>query len=181
MNAHPILITGGWQFDTNVMLMKITTSSEISDVFSIFHDGIIDKCVRVDDDTVMHIKIQYLAMRIKSRYTRFTLCLSNIDPNIKSGIIFHLGTPGPLVRNEYTVKCYIKYAGSMVKEAKMKWNSRSSLELSPGDYIIESYVIYFGKIIWKSETEIKIRDEELVNYQFNPPVLGTSKPTIELN
>jgi len=61
-----------------VMLMKITTVSEISDVFSIFHDGIIEECVPAGDDIRMRIEIRYLAMWIRSDYTHFILNLSNV-------------------------------------------------------------------------------------------------------
>ena len=104
-----------------------------------------------------------------------------VNPNLKSGIIFYLGKPGPMVRNKYVVKCFSKYAGVIVKEAELEWDSKSSLALYPGEYIIEAHVIYFKKKIWQSKCEIDIRDQEIVHYRFEPPIFVTTKPNIQIN
>src|SRR5688572_5314026 len=50
-----------------------TDITEISDIFSIFHDGVIAKCEQYNDFVLLHIGCMYLAERINKDFDSFLL------------------------------------------------------------------------------------------------------------
>src|SRR5688572_9998611 len=51
---------------------------EISDIFSIFHDGDITKCEQDNDFILLHIDCMYLAERINKDFISFTIKIHNL-------------------------------------------------------------------------------------------------------
>jgi hypothetical protein len=61
------------------MFMKIENPENISDIFSIFHDGKIIKCNREKDSLRMEVEIEYLAKRINPGFKKFMIHLAGIE------------------------------------------------------------------------------------------------------
>jgi hypothetical protein len=59
--------------------MKIEGPKNISDIFSIFHDGCIVSCHYKNDSLVMEVEIQYLAERINPSFQKFTVRLDGVS------------------------------------------------------------------------------------------------------
>jgi len=59
--------------------MKINGIGNISDIFSIFHDGGIVKCDREHDQLIIEVEIEYLAQRVNPEFTKFVVCLSGAE------------------------------------------------------------------------------------------------------
>ncbi|HEX7412885.1 MAG TPA: hypothetical protein VF411_02485 [Bacteroidia bacterium] len=66
-----MLIFGG-------MNSMITDISEISDLFSIFHDGSISKYINYSDHAILHIDCMYLAERFDEDFDHFILKIYGI-------------------------------------------------------------------------------------------------------
>jgi hypothetical protein len=59
--------------------MRIEGSSNIEEIFSIFHDGVITHYIFNDGKLTLEIEIQYLAERISPDFTQFHVLLENIS------------------------------------------------------------------------------------------------------
>lgn len=58
--------------------MKIEGSSNISDVFSIFHDGGIVRCHEENRSLLLKVEIQYLAERVNPAFRKFSVLLEDV-------------------------------------------------------------------------------------------------------
>jgi hypothetical protein len=102
-------------------------------------------------------------------------------PNVfKTGIIFYTNNNKPLIINEIITNIYSTPLKNYDTIAYLKWNYKTAISLSPGKYIITTKVPYFGRLIWKSETEIEVNENIKREIYFKTPSFTFNKLKIDI-
>jgi len=104
----------------------------------------------------------------------------NIPVYFERGIIFELEKSAPLITNKFTVEIYYLETFEFIKKEEIEWNSISGINLGKGHYIIKTYVIYFGKKIWKTENKIDLFQSNVKHFTFEQPFFVTSEPHVTI-
>jgi len=101
------------------------------------------------------------------------------DPDFETGLIFRSDKPrGILIQRgpQVTIRKFL--TREIVYDGEVNWHANTSIALSPGKYIIDFYVKYFGVHIWKYKGFF-IVDEAAPTYLIlGTPRFVTSKPKV---
>lgn len=101
------------------------------------------------------------------------------DSHFETGLIFESNQPrGILVRHGPQVTIREFLTREIVYDEEINWHANTSIALTPGKYIIDFYVYYWGFHVWKYKGFFMVDEAAPTHLILTTPRLVTSKPQV---
>ncbi len=101
------------------------------------------------------------------------------DASFETGLIFESNKPkGILIRHGPQVTIRELLTRKIVYDEEVKWHTTTSIALSPGKYIIDFYVDFWGSQIWKYKGFFIVDEASPTHLILTTPRLVTTKPKV---
>jgi len=101
------------------------------------------------------------------------------DPGFRTGLVFESNKPkGKLIRHGPQVTIREFLTRTIVYDEEVRWHTNTSIALEPGKYIIDFYVDYLGRHIWKYKGFFVVDDTAPTHLLLETPLLVTAQPKV---
>lgn len=114
-----------------------------------------------------------------------TLMLDNAPPDVvwetgfETGLIFESNKPkGKLIFHGPQVTIREFLTRTIVYDEEVDWHTNTAIALEPGKYIIDFYVPYLGRHIWKYKGFFVVDETAPTHLILQTPLLVTAQPRV---
>ena len=99
-----------------------------------------------------------------------------IEPGFETGIVFRA-----ITWHDLQVRIYLRPSMVLIRDLEIAGHANTSVSLPPGDYTIETHIIYLGFKTWPAKHDVTIEEGKPRDYYFRDKFFMVGKGNVYIN